>query len=230
MVFQIPAQTFTDEEVDKRLALPSEGYRAGIQLLDVPRSLEARQTRTVAVRVTNRSPVVWSGDIHGGRHICVANHWLDANGDVVVPDDGRMRLTADLAPGQMIELDLWITAPSEPGEYVLDVDLVQEHICWFAQRGSTTGRAPVDVRARVYQENTPASVAPAASASPVRPGVLARLREVLTGRPPSFEMHVVPRADVERAVTSARGDVLHVIEDTASGARWLSYTYVCRKT
>ena len=229
VVFQVPAGVFTEQEIDARHGLPPDGYRAGIEL-QAPASLDAGSRTAALVRVTNLSEATWLTDIPGGRHICVANHWLDSNGTAVVPDDGRARLPCDLQPGESVELSLEVTAPDAPAGYLLDVDLVQERICWFAERGSRTGRVQVDVRAPgggVHGE----ARHPAAQASPRRrEGIIARLRRAVQGAPPVFEMHVLPRADVESAVVAAGGTVEHAIEDAAAGAGWLSYTYVCRKT
>jgi len=42
-------------------------------------------------------------------------------------------------------------------------------------------------------------------------------------------MHVVRRADVERVIAESGGTLLCAIDDNDAGARWLSYTYVCRR-
>lgn len=221
-VFQVPAQVLTDAEIDARLTLPAEGYRARIEVDTLPSRIEAGTSVTIGLRVTNTSDAPWLADIPGGRHICVANHWLDEHGAVVVADDGRARLPHDLAPGEsgIVRLDV---IPPAPGRYLLELDLVQERICWFAQRGATTLRVPIVVGP------APPPV-PAPASPPVqRPGWFARLRQRFEGPAPFFEMHVVPRDVVERVVAGAGGRVLHAIEDGAAGAGWISYTYVCRK-
>ncbi len=38
-----------------------------------------------------------------------------------------------------------VEAPSEPGRYLLELDLVFEHVAWFSQRGAETHRLPVRV-------------------------------------------------------------------------------------
>lgn len=224
-VFQAPAQVLTDAEIDARLALPQDGYQALIVAGEVPASIPAGARATVGLRLTNRSAVEWVLDIPGGRHLCVANHWLDEHGVVVVPDDGRTRLPHDLAAGQSCLVRLEVTAPASPGPYVLEVDLVQERICWFAQHGSQTARVPMVVTPAVVQRSAPVAEAP-----PPGPGWLSRLRQWWQGPAPFFEMHVVPREVVERTVANAGGRVLHAIEDGAAGAGWISYTYVCRKS
>lgn len=226
VVFQVPSRVFTEAEVDARLALPSHGFRAHIEVLDAPLSMRAGTQAVVRLRVTNTSAVAWMVDIPGGRHICVANHWLDADGQVVVADDGRARLPHDLQAGESATITLGIAAPAAAGPHLLECDLVQERIAWFAQRGSTTTRVPVQVEPGVA-----AVAAPHAEpkASQRKPGLLARLRKRFEAPAPFFEMHVLPRADVESAVVAAGGSVLHAIDDGAAGAGWLSYTYVCRK-
>jgi hypothetical protein len=46
---------------------------------------------------------------------------------------------------------------------------------------------------------------------------------------PTFEMHVVPRDEVQELVRKSGGVLLHAIDDNAAGERWISYTYICRR-
>ena len=39
-------------------------------------------------------------------------------------------------PGQTIAFEIQFVAPSESGKYTLKIDLVDQHICWFEERGS----------------------------------------------------------------------------------------------
>jgi hypothetical protein len=95
--------------------------------------MEAGSAAMVQVRTTNASPVSWAHDIPAGRHICVANHWLDAAGSVAVPDDGRARLPLAIAPGESVDIPLQVQAPTVPGRYQLEVDLVQNHLLVCAE-------------------------------------------------------------------------------------------------
>ncbi len=91
VVFQVPAQVFTEAEIDARLTLPPHGYRARIDVTKLPAEVTAGEQFAVGLAVTNASTASWELDISGGRHICVANHWLNANGETAIPDDGRAR-------------------------------------------------------------------------------------------------------------------------------------------
>jgi hypothetical protein len=51
-------------------------------------------------------------------------------------DDARSILPYDLQPGERAEILLNVRAPDQPGHYVLEVDLAQEKVAWFAQKGS----------------------------------------------------------------------------------------------
>jgi hypothetical protein len=82
----------------------------------------------------------------GDFRLSVGNHWLDQDGDSVVNDDGRAALSNDVVPGGIVTMPLTINAPRRPGEYLLEVDMVQEGASWFALKGSQTWRGRVVVR------------------------------------------------------------------------------------
>lgn len=224
-VFQIPAETRAESVIYEMQALPAEACRARIEILNPPASIEAGRRASLRIRVTNESAAEWQYDIPGGYHLCVGNHWLREDGSVLMPDDGRTFLTKTLTPGDSVDMRLTVEAPTAPGRYFVEVDLVQEKVRWFAEAGSPTARAPVAVEAAPAR--SAAAVAPLGQ--PVRRlSLFDRLRRTLRRATPTFEMHCVPREEIERVVQAAGGDVLHAIDDNAAGASWVSYTYVCR--
>ena len=97
--------------------------------------------------VRNASGLPWPalGRADNGFRLFLGNHWLDAAGKPLVNDDGRASLPHDLMPGEEVELTLAVTAPPAPGEYQLELDLLQERAAWFALKGSKTLRAKVSV-------------------------------------------------------------------------------------
>ncbi len=64
---------------------------------------------------------------------------------MLTEDDGRSALLCDLGPGQETNLPLRVKAPSQPGRYILELDLVQEHVAWFKAFGSATTQFSVKV-------------------------------------------------------------------------------------
>jgi hypothetical protein len=145
-------QTNGEAQSKSAHALPDEAFRAQITLTDPPAKLRAGQQERVEVRVRNASPVFWWA--RGGEtnerddnkyRLAAADRWLKADGALVTDMDGRHGLLKDLRPGEEAEVLLLVNAPKEPGEYILEVDLVQEQVAWFGEKGSPTARAKVSV-------------------------------------------------------------------------------------
>jgi SAM-dependent methyltransferase len=127
--------------------LPAAAFKARLTVDAPSLSLAADDVLALRVRVENRSTEVWPA-LPGawGRHrLNVANRWLDESGGLVRRDDARSPLPHDVAPGSYADLVLGVTAPSHDGSYWLELDLVQENVSWFAQKGSDVLR----VRCRV---------------------------------------------------------------------------------
>jgi hypothetical protein len=125
--------------------LPAELFRAEIRAIDCPSYLRASQPAMIRVALRNASPGVWPARERAvaSFQINVGNHWLDSSGQTVVNDDGRATLLQDLLPGQEAEFSFTINAPSSPGQYVLEIDALQENVSWFGLKGSKTLRLPV---------------------------------------------------------------------------------------
>ncbi len=64
---------------------------------------------------------------------------------MAVHDGLRTPLRTALGPGEQTRVSLAVAAPSRPGGYVLEVDLVQEGVAWFSDHGSPVARAAVRV-------------------------------------------------------------------------------------
>jgi hypothetical protein len=130
--------------------LPDSGFRATFSVLDPPAMLHRGQEAVVRIKVRNISDVPWpalgEGSDKKKYRVQLGNHWIDSNNIAVVGDDGRTPLPHDLEPGDEVELPLTITAPTAPGEYLLELDMVQEQIAWFEEEGSATARVKVTVR------------------------------------------------------------------------------------
>lgn len=129
--------------------LPAEGYKAALSFVDQPGQMRAGESKTIQVRVKNVSPVPWKVRGPGPDNkyfIAVGNRWFRADGTTLLTSaDGRIGLPEDLAPGQETTAALLVRAPQEPGDYVLDLDLVQEQVTWFNEHGSQTVKTKVTV-------------------------------------------------------------------------------------
>lgn len=129
--------------------LPDNGYKAKITLSDPPAKLRPGQKQIIQVKVQNSGEALWKVRGCGEDnkfYIATGNQWLKAEGEQLVTRmDGRHGLPNNLKPGEEVEVPLQITAPNEPGEYILEVDLVQEQVAWFHEKGSETAKVKVTV-------------------------------------------------------------------------------------
>jgi 4-amino-4-deoxy-L-arabinose transferase-like glycosyltransferase len=127
--------------------LPDDGMICEVSVPYPPTQLRTGQQATVEVRVRNMSHSTWlAGERSGGEfRVAVGNHWLDRNDNSLVNDDGRGSITHDVPPDETISVPLIINAPRQPGEYLLEVDMVQEGASWFGLKGSRTWRGRVVV-------------------------------------------------------------------------------------
>ena len=152
-VFQVPSRRAAHDpppgasltEVPGRL--PAAAFRARLAV-EAPRlSLEAGKDATLTVTVENVSACTWPalGDNRGRYPINLANCWFSEAGEPLTRNDGRCPLPYDLEPGAKADLMLGIRAPQHDGTYLLELDLVQENVSWFGERGSERLRVLVNV-------------------------------------------------------------------------------------
>jgi 4-amino-4-deoxy-L-arabinose transferase-like glycosyltransferase len=130
-----------------RTPLPREAFRAELSIVSAPREFHSKERAPLRIRIKNLSPNIWLARERGGGsyQVSVGNHWLDLSGKTVINDDGRSALLRDLKPGETTELLLAVNSPAEPGNYILEIDMLQEGVTWFGLVGSSTVRLPVEV-------------------------------------------------------------------------------------
>ena len=127
--------------------LPPSAFRAEIRALDYSAHLRTGEAAQIRVAVKNVSPIAWLARERAAApyQISAGNHWLDSSGKLIMNDDGRATLLQDLFPGQETEFSFTINPPKATGQYVLEVDVLQENVSWFGLQGSRTLRLPVTV-------------------------------------------------------------------------------------
>ena len=90
------------------------------------------------VRATNsgvaRWPAVGAPETKG--IVRLGAHLLSANEEEVEWDAGRAILPRDLEPGESAEIEFVFRAPNDPGNYIIEFDMVAEHVTWFEDFGA----------------------------------------------------------------------------------------------
>lgn len=85
------------------------------------------------------------GGISDEGRVNLSYHWLDKNGNTIIWDGMRTYLPYDLYQQNKININAIVKATPNPGEYILEFDLVQEGIAWFKDLGNETLRIEVKV-------------------------------------------------------------------------------------
>jgi hypothetical protein len=130
------------------MRMSDDAFKAEIAMADPPRTYQSGQQATVQVTIKNTSDRTWLARERSASpfQVEMGNHWLDVNGNTLINDDGRESLPHDLRPGETVTIPLTINAPRTRGNYILEIDMLQEDVSWFALRGSRTLRVPVTIQ------------------------------------------------------------------------------------
>ncbi|HZB44955.1 MAG TPA: methyltransferase domain-containing protein, partial [Pyrinomonadaceae bacterium] len=95
--------------------------------------------------VTNAGDTLWlTGQSVRAGLVMPALRIYDGEGRIVGERHGPL-LARAVAPGETVALRVECNAPTRPGPYTLKIDLVDQHVCWFEERGS----APLALRFEV---------------------------------------------------------------------------------
>jgi tRNA (mo5U34)-methyltransferase len=135
-----------DEEADERDV--RRHYVAALSAEEVPARAHPGEQVSFRVRAVNVGLKVWPAFGEGGGErgaVHLGAHLLRDDEEELDWDYGRAALSRDLAPGESEGVTIKLTAPREPGRYVVEFDAVAEHIAWFEDFGSGTLRLPLTV-------------------------------------------------------------------------------------
>jgi hypothetical protein len=117
-------------------ALGENAFNARISTNEAITILRAGQQAKLRVMVENNSSATWPafGSSDGRYAVVLRDVWHDAATNALITDaDGAARLPRDLPAGSNAGLELPITAPAKPGNYLLTIDLVQNQTPWFVK-------------------------------------------------------------------------------------------------
>ena len=125
-------------------AFGAADYREQIVAENPPTTMHVGEKLDVALKVKNLGSATWTavGTKDFRYQIDLGNHWIkDGNSS----EDNRAVMKTDLGPGAETDLKMVIMAPSNPGNYILEFDMVHEGVTWFKERGAK----PLSIRVNV---------------------------------------------------------------------------------
>ncbi|MEJ5348383.1 MAG: Wzt carbohydrate-binding domain-containing protein [Desulfosoma sp.] len=108
-------------------------------LTPIPPVLPGQQF-SILVEITNDGKEEWFFGTEPIRPVHISYHWLDKNENIVIWDGHRTYLSGSLPQGAKIRANAFVEAPKQEGEFILELTLVQEAVCWFDQKGFKTCR------------------------------------------------------------------------------------------
>lgn len=122
-------------------SLPETAFRLKWEGNDVPTAMAPGATVKVTVRVSNQGDQVWrdaktAEAAEPGSAIGMSYRWTRENGAEVSGYTTRWGVPAPVAAGGVAAIPAQVKAPNEPGEYLLQFDLLQEFVAWFQDKGA----------------------------------------------------------------------------------------------
>jgi hypothetical protein len=145
-------------------------YRARLEFVRPVTRIPAGITREQEVIVENLGDEHWPWGADAEPPIRLAYRWLRAAGGELVGEGPRTAFSETVAPDERSLAKLLVQAPAQAGAYVLEVDVVHEHVRWFGAGArldvvvEDTAEPPRRGRLRGYLREARRSGTPAAEA------------------------------------------------------------------
>ena len=126
--------------------LPASAFRVDWKAPESPLRVTAGDQLSLEITVTNRGDVPWpdpassGGSPHGAGAVRLGHRWWPLSGTEPGVNVGyaetRTDLREALPAGESATLQVELKAPTTPGNYKLEFDLVQELVTWFRAQGA----------------------------------------------------------------------------------------------
>jgi SAM-dependent methyltransferase len=135
-----PASTVPDSRRPGRLG-------AEIELLsDWPASFAAGETFVMKLRIRNTGDTLWLGGKYMRAGVVMPGVKIfDGAGAVQEEFHGEPSLPRAVAPGESTVIVIEHASPGAPGSYTIKIDLVDQQVCWFEERGTKPLVLPLQV-------------------------------------------------------------------------------------
>ena len=230
LVFQMPSGLIPPASVSVSVdnnpvgILPDKAFKAEIIPEKTFITAKANSLITLPVKVKNISDVPWPAyeEIDKRFPINLGDHWYHGN-ELVTLDAERVCLKRGLKPKEEALLTFLDYAPKYPGDYIMELDMVQEGVAWFHNKGSTTIKVRVCVQDNIETNATmteyPSKVHKEEDTSNK---IDHRTENIFV---PKIEMFGVPKEKILRLVLENGGELLAAEENLTVAPPWISFIY-----
>ena len=132
-------------------AMPPTGHRIEWGAAGVPCEMKPGAKVPVSVFVKNAGDQLWpaaSTTATGFGAVRLGSRWWSPKDPTkpLVDYTYRGDLGMSVPPGQTATMTVEVTAPTTPGSYLLQFDLVEELVVWFENKGAAKLMVPVTVK------------------------------------------------------------------------------------
>ena len=121
-------------------------YFASIDDNNDYKDLTGGEALTPLITITNYGTEKWESDFTNKNNPARLSYHLWKNENIIDYDGLRTQLPCDIEYGKSISIHAAFKAPSIPGNYIIEWDLVREGISWFQDMGSKTKKIEITVK------------------------------------------------------------------------------------
>jgi hypothetical protein len=101
-----------------------------------PATLAPGELLSLHVEMQNAGDTLWLTETVSAGIVMPAVRVFDHEGTLVTEFHGEPMLPHAIAPGESVRIKIEYRVPQRPGIYTLKLDLVDQQVCWFEERGS----------------------------------------------------------------------------------------------
>lgn len=117
--------------------------------------MTAKNSHLTSIEIKNIGKATWESAAHSINPVNFAYIWYDQKGNMILRNEKRVPLPQDIPHNHKLTLDAVIESPDEPGEYVLQLDLVKEHQFWFSELSDSKVTRNVTVQKKTSDKHFP---------------------------------------------------------------------------
>jgi tRNA (mo5U34)-methyltransferase len=128
-------------------------FNARLEIVSAPKAVRPGGLMRFQIKVQNSGVASWRVEgVEGDAGVVrLGAHLLAMNEEPVIWDYWRAPLTRDLEPDESELVTIGLRAPDEPGDYLVEFDMVLEHVSWFEDIGTHTVRHRIMVKSRAQR-------------------------------------------------------------------------------
>lgn len=134
-----------NSNIDNDKPLDNKAFNADITIANIENVYKPEEKVDILIKIKNISSITWHANLIKNP-INIGNHWLDKDGKILINDQARAGIPKNMEPNSETHIKLPVVMPKMIGDYILEIDLLQENITWFASKGSKTARMNIVVK------------------------------------------------------------------------------------